>query len=151
MHTLLGGFGLDLVAREQLLARLRAQRLPPERITVQQRGALDLKYRQHASLLQSLVRHHEGEAEVVPPPLFQRRDLQAWFAQYRDTVAQIAPLYRQAEAAGELSLPMSEILASLFHMHCNRLLGSSDLESTVLYLAQRSAEAVLARRRARRT
>jgi thiopeptide-type bacteriocin biosynthesis protein len=97
------------------------------------------------------VRHHEGEAEIVSSPLFQRPELRAWFAQYREAVAQIAPLYRQAEAAGELSLPLSEVLASLFHMHCNRLLGSSDLESTVVYLAQRSAEAVLARRRARRT
>ena len=63
-------------------------------------------------------------------------------------IAEVASAYRQAEAEGRLSVPLAEIVESLFHMHCNRLLGSPDLEARVLFLAQRSAEAVLARRRA---
>jgi thiopeptide-type bacteriocin biosynthesis protein len=150
LHTLLSGFGLDLAAREKFLTQLRSQRLTVEQQPPEQKSALDKKYRRHAGLLQALLRHHEGEADTVPPPLFARRELRAWFADYREAVVQIAPAYRQAEAAGELSVPLFEILASLFHMHCNRLLGNPALESTVVYLAQRSAEALLARRRAHR-
>lgn len=148
LHTLLAGFGMDLLARERCLSKLRTSQLPVERLRPDQRSALDAKYRRYAGSLQALVRYHDGEPGVSPPPLFLRRDLQAWFVPYREALARIAPTYRQVDSAGQLSIPLSAILASLFHMHCNRLLGSPELESEVVYFAQRAAEAVLARRRA---
>ena len=148
LHTLLSGFGLDLPARERALSRLRQRRLPPERLRPEQKTVLDTTYRRHASQLQELVRHHEAEPDARPPTALLRRDLQAAYAEYRSVIAEVASAYRQAEAEGRLSVPLAEIVESLFHMHCNRLLGSPDLEARVLFLAQRSAEAVLARRRA---
>jgi thiopeptide-type bacteriocin biosynthesis protein len=150
LHTLLAGLGLDLSARERFLSQLRESLLPADRRRPEQKTAMDADYRRHAGLLQTLLRHHEAEPGVSPPPPFLQPELVAWYSEYQQTLAQVAPAYRQAATEGRLSAPLSEILGSLFHMHCNRLLGSREREARVVYFAQRSTEALLARRRASR-
>jgi thiopeptide-type bacteriocin biosynthesis protein len=142
LHRLLQGFGLDLSAREALLARLRARQAATEPWPTALRRRLDAEYRRLAPTLAALLRHVEGEAGA---PLLARADVQGFYAPYLAAVAEAAAAYHRAGSA--LTAPLTDILCALFHMHCNRLHESPALEAEAVYFAQRAADAVLAQRR----
>ncbi|MBL9005479.1 MAG: thiopeptide-type bacteriocin biosynthesis protein [Myxococcales bacterium] len=151
LHTLYRAFGFDLAQRRQLFWALREQREADRSLRSAHdplhKSALDATYRRYAKPLHDLVGSCEGLSASPPPDLacLHHRDIAPAFAAYEQSVQRVAATYHAAAAQSALSRPLHDILASLFHMHCNRLLGNHRLEHQVLCLAQRAAEAVLAR------
>lgn len=140
-HLLFRGFGFDLPARERYLSALRAGSTIPD----WRKRQRDAEYRRLAGRLQALLSQLEGDSPAGDA-LWGRSDVRAWYGTYEDAVRVTASQFQSLEA--ERRTPLIDIVGALFHMHCNRLLGSPELESDVVYFAQRSAQALLSRRAA---
>ena len=114
LDELLTAFGYPLARKLALLARLRAAFAHEFGMTKTLRQQLDAKYRtQRAAMQQALI----GVGAPTPPML----------------LAAVQPLLA-LEAAGELEVPLDELLASYAHMLLNRLLpAEARLHELVLY------------------
>ncbi len=145
LNTLYRAFDFDLAARLDCLSKLRRayeQSHPP---SAEEKSARDAKYRRHSRAIQRLLFAMEGSDAGGEAPYSRRKDIPAWFRVYEQSVREIAAMYHAAQRSGTISRPITEILPSLFHMHCNRLLGGIELEHEVIYLCQRGVQAISAR------
>ncbi|HEX8328331.1 MAG TPA: lantibiotic dehydratase [Hymenobacter sp.] len=114
LDELLTAFGYPLARKLALLARLRAAFAQEFGMTKALRQQLDAKYRTQRAAMQLAL----GEAEAPPAP---------------ELAAAVQPLLA-LEAAGELEVPLDELLASYAHMLLNRLLpAEARLHELVLY------------------
>lgn len=147
LNTLYRAFGFDLAARRDCFSQLRRAHEQARPLSASAKSALDVKYRQHSRAAQSLILAMEGHDAGGEAPFSRRKDVAAWFRVYEQAAREIAAVYLAAEQRGTCSRPISEVLQSISHLHCNRLLGALELEYEAIYLCQRAVEAVHARLR----
>ena len=145
LNTLYRAFDFDLAARLDCLSKLRSAYEQSHPLSAEEKSARDAKYRRHSRAIQSLLLAMEGKSAGGDVPYSRRKDIPIWFRVYEQSVREIAAAYHAAQRRGSASRPIAEILASLFHMHCNRLLGGIELEQEVIYLCQRGVQAISAR------
>lgn len=157
LDTLFVAFEFALADELAAVSQMRTSLQPQRRLTEAEQRQLDGRYRNLRRVIQGQIRHLEGRPlGTSPQPLSEgaqaaadaawlaREDVSAWYARYRADVHEAAAIYRSAQKQGRLQTALSEVLPVLFHMHCNRLLGSPDLEFETVYLCQRALEAVQA-------
>jgi thiopeptide-type bacteriocin biosynthesis protein len=145
LHTLYQCFGYDRSARKDLFLRFRRSHEQSRPRISEAKDALSDKYRKNSQVLQDILLWMEGQPDAGAIPSIRRKDIAAWYNTYARSVSEIATVYRDAEQRGALCRSIPQILMSIFHMHCNRLLGSVDREYEIVYLGQRAVESVCAR------
>lgn len=145
LNTLYRSFGYDLAARRECFSQLRRAHEQARPLSAAAKGELDAKYRQHSRAAQSLLLAMEGRDAGGEAPFSRRKDVAAWFRVYEQAAREIAAVYHAAEQRGACSRPIGEVLQSVSHLHCNRLLGALELEYEAIYMCQRAVEAVHAR------
>jgi lantibiotic biosynthesis protein len=114
-HDLLIDFGLDLDQRLALSTTLRARFGHEHAVDIKVERQLGQRYRtERQSLVQLLAAAPDSDHPLAPGL--------AVLAQRSAALAPVVARLRALEAGGQLTTPLPEILASLLHMHANRLL-----------------------------
>jgi thiopeptide-type bacteriocin biosynthesis protein len=116
-HDLLVDFGLDLPARHELERGLRARFGEEHRADVKAARQLGEIFR----------RERGGLAELLAATGGGEHPLAAGIEALERRSAAIAPVVdrmRALERSGALNVPLSDIIASVLHMHANRMLLS---------------------------
>ncbi len=128
---LLDDFGLDLPARLALVRRLRAGRAGERRADVHLERQLGEKYRKLRGAIEGLI------APALQPALERDDPSARGFAALAGRSRAIAPVssaLRALAAAGRLTVRLDQLVASLIHMHANRLLhAAARAQELVLY------------------
>lgn len=162
LDTLFAAFGYGLADELAAVSRMRDFMQTPQLMTDPRRRELDGRYRRLSRIIQKQLRPPRADPlENSSPPndgaevdadasWLSRADVAAWYACYKAAVCEAAAVYRSAQENGRLQAAISDVLPVLFHMHCNRLLGSQELEFESIYLCQRALEAVQAQLKHRR-
>jgi thiopeptide-type bacteriocin biosynthesis protein len=140
IDLLLADFGLQLVARREVMLRLREAFAKEFQADAGLQHQLAARYRQERPQVEALL-GLAGEAEDP---------LAAGLAVLRRRSERLAPVVAElkvVEQAGRLSLPWVELTLSYIHMHANRLLHSAQrAQELVLYdFLKRFYESQLAR------
>lgn len=142
LDTLLDDFGLDLAERRDL-ARLAARGWRAEL----RAEALQLKVDRHFRRRRAEAQRLLGPAASLPA---EAAPAAAAFAERSRRLAAVGHEWRALARAGRLSLPLPHVVASLAHMHANRLLrGAAREQEWVAWdWLERLYDSALARARA---
>ncbi len=117
VDALLDAFGQNLPQKRQLSDNMAASFRREFQFGARQKVQLGAKYRSYRKELDALILGREADADSSA----QRTNWLALLAPYRARMQQAAEQILALQQAGQLEAPLLDILASLIHMHCNRL------------------------------
>lgn len=117
VDALLDAFGQTLVQKRLLADSVAAAFRQEFRFGARQKVQLGAKYRSYRKELDSLILGRENDAASEA----QRAAWLALLAPCRARMQQAAAQILALQQAGQLEAPLPDMLASLIHMHCNRL------------------------------
>lgn len=117
VDALLDAFGQSLPQKRQLADSVAASFRREFQFGARQKVQLGAKYRSYRNELDGLILGREADAASSA----QRHNLLALLAPYRARMQQAAAQILALQQADQLETPLPDILASLIHMHCNRL------------------------------
>jgi thiopeptide-type bacteriocin biosynthesis protein len=126
-HLLLTDFELDLAARIEVLRRARTAFGAEHRVDKAFEGKLGMRFRPERTALEALLAAPVGADHPLGPGF---EALATRSMRLRAICAEL----RARERAGRLTVSVTELAASVLHMHCNRLLPASQrMHELVLY------------------
>jgi lantibiotic biosynthesis protein len=142
LDRLLGDLGFDLPTKLAAVRQGRAGFLKEFHADDHLHSQLSERYRNERKSLEQLLALAAGEPHALAPGL-------AILVQRSQQLAPIVAKLKAAERAGQLTVPLTELVLSYLHMHVNRLLRSSQrAQEMVLYdLLTRLYSARLARQK----
>ena len=117
VDALLDAFRYSLPQKRQLADSVAAAFRQEFRFGARQKVQLGAKYRSYRKELDALILGRESDAASST----QRSTWLALLAPYRARMQQAAAQILALQQSGQLETPLPDILASLVHMHCNRL------------------------------
>lgn len=118
IDVLMADFGLTSEAREEVARRMRNQSLGESAADVELKHQWGRKFRRERKVLESMFEATGEAKELFAAPL---RELDKRSELLRPLITELKTLGEN----GRLSIPVSDILPSIIHMHLNRFLSSA--------------------------
>ncbi len=105
---------------------------------------MDNEFRRRADSIQSMLLDFDSLMLPGIPAFEDASEHAAQFARFEATARSVAATFANCQGKPGVTRTVDQVLSSLIHMHCNRLLGDREQEFHVHYMNQRATEGLAA-------